>query len=61
MQYSPLVEFSPLSEGTLGFMSLASFTSALLVAASAGLGLYLIRWGVRGTLKVLNEIKEAKG
>ena len=48
---------SPRSDGTLGFMNLASFTSAALVVASVALGFYLIRWGVRGTLRVLKEIK----
>jgi hypothetical protein len=36
---------------------MASLTNAALVVAAFGFGFILIRWGVRGVLKVLKEIK----
>lgn len=36
---------------------MATLTNAALVVAALGLGFILIRWGVRGVLKVLKEIK----
>jgi hypothetical protein len=39
---------------------MATVTSAALVVASAALGFYLIRWGVRGVQKVLKVLKENK-
>lgn len=41
-------------------MNLSTVTSAALVVASAALGFYLIRWGVRGVQKVLKVLKVMK-
>lgn len=37
---------------------MALITSALLILASALLGIWLIRWGVRGLLKLRKELKD---